>query len=93
IVEHAPEQVEIRTAFPLARLTGRPIPHQEAVDDPASVSAPRKRMSLRAVLHFLSDRAGFNRWYPAMAGRRSQAVIRRFLLAAAQGVTLKGGTL
>lgn len=93
VVEHAPEQVEIRTAFPLARLTGRPIPHQEAVDDPASVSAPRKRMSLRAVLHFLYDRAGFNRWYPAMAGRRSQAVIRRFLLAAAQGVTLKGGTL
>lgn len=93
IVEHAPEQVEIRTAFPLARVAGRAIPHQEVAEDPASVSAPRKRMSLRAVLHFLYDRAGFNRWYPAMAGRRSQAVIRRFLLAAAQGVTLKGGTL
>lgn len=93
IVEHAPEQVEIRTAFPLARVSGRAIPHQEAAEDPASVTAPRKRMSLRAVLHFLYDRAGFNRWYPAMAGRRSQAVIRRFLMSAAQGVTLKGGTL
>jgi len=45
------------------------------------------------VLHFLYDRAGFNRWYPAMEGRRSQAVIQRYLTAAAKGVTLKGGTL
>ncbi|WP_295638381.1 DUF1173 family protein [uncultured Methylibium sp.] len=93
IVEHAPEQVEIRTAFPLARVAGRSMPCREATEDPAAVNAPRKRMSLRAVLHFLYDRAGFNRWYPAMDGRRSQAVIRRYLLAAAQGVTLKGGTL
>jgi hypothetical protein len=93
IVEHAPEQVEIRTAFALARVTGRPIPRGGASDDPAVVEAPRKRMSLRAVLHFLYDRAGFNRWYPAMEGRRSQAVIQRYLTAAAQGVTLKGCTL
>src|SRR5258706_12390157 len=26
IVEHAPEQVEIRTAFPLARVAGKPLP-------------------------------------------------------------------
>ena len=93
IVEHAPEQVEIRTAFPLARVAGRPIPKGEAADDPVVVNAPRKRMSLRAVLHFLYDRAGFNRWYPAMEGKRSQAVIQRFLSAAAKGVTLKGCTL
>ena len=93
IVEHAPEQVELRTAFPLARVAGRPVAHGELTDDPASISAPRKRMSLRAVLHFLYDRAGFNRWYPAMDGRRSQAVICRFLTAAARGVIVKGGTL
>ena len=93
IVEHAPEQVELRTAFPLARVSGRPVARGEMTDDPASISAPRKRMSLRAVLHFLYDRAGFNRWYPAMEGRRSQAVICRFLTAAARGVNVKGGTL
>jgi len=93
IVEHAPEQVEIRTAFPLARAAGKPMPKGEPADDPVVVNAPRKRMSLRAVLHFLYDRAGFNRWYPAMEGRRSQAVIQRYLTAAAKGVTLKGGTL
>jgi hypothetical protein len=93
IVEHAPEEVEIRTAFPLARLNGKPMPKGEPSDDPVVVNAPRKRMSLRAVLHFLYDRAGFNRWYPAMEGRRSQAVIHRYLTAAAKGITLKGGTL
>ena len=93
IVEHAPEQVEIRTAFPLARVAGKPLPRGEPSDDPSSINAPRKRMSLRAVLHFLYDRAGFNRWYPAMEGRRSQSVICRFLTAASRGVTLKGGTL
>ena len=93
IVEHAPEQVELRTEFPLARVCGRPVAHGEPTDDPASISAPRKRMSLRAVLHFLYDRAGFNRWYPAMDGRRSQAVICRFLTAAARGVIVKGGSL
>jgi hypothetical protein len=93
IVEHAPEQVEIRTAFPLARVAGKPLPRGEPTDDPSSINAPRKRMSLRAVLHFLYDRAGFNRWYPAMDGRRSQSVICRFLTAASRGVTLKGGTL
>ena len=93
IVERAPDQVEIRTAFPLARTAGRPMPRGEPADDPPAIHAPRKRMSLRAVLHFLYERAGFNRWYPAMEGRRSQAVIQHHLTAAARGVALKGGTL
>lgn len=93
IVEHAPEQIEIRTAFPLARVAGRPMPLHAAAEDPAAVNAPRRRMSLRAVLHFLYERAGFNRWYPAMDGRRSQSVIRRYLLTAARGVIVKGGSL
>src|SRR5438477_13061229 len=57
IVEHAPEQVEIRTAFPLSRTSGHALARGQACEDPPSVNAPRKRMSLRAVLHFLYDRA------------------------------------
>lgn len=93
IVEHSPEQVEIKTAFPLTRMTGKPVPRGQPSDDPASIDTPRKRMSLRAVLHFLYDRAGFNRWYPAMDGRRSQSVICRHLTMASRGVMLKGGPL
>lgn len=93
IVEHAPDQVEIRTDFPLARVSGKAMPRAEAGSDPAVVHAPRKRMSLRAVLYFLYDRAGFNRWYPGMDGKRTQYVICHYLTKAAEGVLLKGETL
>jgi Protein of unknown function (DUF1173) len=79
IIERSPDQVEVRTDF--------------AVPDPAEVRAPRKRMSLRALLHFLYERAGFNRWYPAMEGRRNQGVLHKYLLEASKGVLLKGAML
>ena len=50
-------------------------------------------MSLRAVMHFLFERAGFNRWYPAMEGKRTQGVMHKYLLEAADGVQTKGVTL
>lgn len=93
IVEHSPEHVEIRTDFPFARVSGRPLPRGEAGGEPPVVTAPRKRMSLRAVLHYLYHRAGFNRWYAAMEGRRSQGVLKKYLELAASGVVLKGETL
>ena len=69
------------------------MPRGESVADPAEVHAPRKRMSLRALLHYLYERAGFNRWYPAMEGRRNQGVLHKYLSEAARGVLLKGAML
>ena len=93
IIEHAPDQVEVRTDFAMSRMPGRAVPRGEAVPDPAEVQAPRKRMSLRALLHFLYERAGFNRWYPAMEGRRNQGVLHKYLSEAARGVMVKGAAL
>ncbi len=93
IIEHSPDQVEVRTDFPISRMPGKSMPRGEAVADPAEVHAPRKRMSLRALLHYLYERAGFNRWYPAMEGRRNQGVLHKYLCEAARGVLLKGTTL
>jgi Protein of unknown function (DUF1173) len=93
IVEIAPEQVEVRTDFPMVRLSGRGVARGdggETLGDPPQVEAPRKRMSMRALLHFLYERAGLNRWYPAMLGRRNQGVLCKYLTAASQGVLLKG---
>jgi len=47
-------------------------------------------MSLRALLHFLFERAGFNRWSPTMEGKRNQGVLRKYLLAAAEEIVVKG---
>jgi hypothetical protein len=93
IIEHSPDHVEVRTDFAMARMPGKAVPRGEAAIDPAEVHAPRKRMSLRALLHFLYERAGFNRWYPAMDGRRNQHVLHKYLTEAAKGVMLKGASL
>ena len=58
--------------------------------DAAEVVVPRRRMSLRALMHFLFERAGFNRWSPAMEGKRNQGVLHKYLQEAAQDVWVKG---
>jgi hypothetical protein len=50
-------------------------------------------MSLRALMHFLFERAGFNRWSPAMAGKRNQAVLHKYLMQAAETIQVKGEPL
>lgn len=92
VIEHSPEAVELRVDFPLTRMFGKAILRGEPTL-PAEVNAPRRRMSLRAVMHFLFERAGFNRWTPAMAGKRSQGVIHRYLMEAAAEIQLKGARL
>lgn len=92
IIEHSPESVELRVDFPLARVPGRAFVRR-AAKEPAEINAPRHRMSLRAVMHFLFERAGFNRWCPAMEGKRTQGVIHRYLMDAAEGIQTKGVTL
>ncbi len=89
IIEHSPDAVELRVGFALSRLPTRTLartPPREPVD----VGTTAHRMSLRAVMHFLFERAGFNRWTPAMEGKRTQAVLRRYLMDAAEGVMTKG---
>lgn len=89
IIEHSPESVELRVDFPLTRAPGRGSGRREARET-TDVRATASRMSLRAVMHFLFERAGFNRWFPSLKGKRSQAVLHRYLLEAAEGVVLKG---
>ena len=68
-----------------------PIPKDE--NDSGSVKTDGSKLSLRALLHYLWDQAEFNRWRPGMAGKRNWAVIRKFLLEAAEGKTAKGRPL
>jgi Protein of unknown function (DUF1173) len=92
IIERSPDSVELRVNFPLSRVPGRTAVRDSA-QEPAEINATRHRMSLRAVMHFLFERAGFNRWYPAMEGKRTQWVMHKHLLEAAEGIQTKGVTL
>src|SRR5574338_341377 len=89
VLESEPGHVELRVAFPWVRMIGRGVPRGEP-QDVSEVEVPGRRMSLRALMHYLFERAGFNRWSPAMAGKRNQGVLRKYLLEAAEEIMVKG---
>lgn len=92
VIERAPDAVELHVDFPMERSPGRVVARREP-HPPGEVRVQRKRMSLRALTHYLFERAGFNRWTPAMAGKRGQGVIHKYLSEAALGIRLKGQPL
>lgn len=83
----------LKLGFSLSKLAGRAALAAGESRETREARADGARLSLKATLHFLWDRAGFNRWRPAMAGRRNWAVLRKFLLDAAAASTAKGKPL
>lgn len=83
----------LKLGFSMSKLTGRAAPAAGETTEAGEARTQGARLSLKATLHFLWDRAGFNRWRPAMAGRRNWAVLRKFLLDAAAASTAKGKPL
>ena len=89
IIDRGTDGVELRLDFPLTRYQGRSQPYRRP-EATVEVAVARKQLSLRGLLHYLWERAGFNRWYPRMQGKRTYAVVRRFLLEACEEVQTKG---
>ena len=89
IIERGVDGVELRLEFPLTRHIGRSFATADP-KSPGEVTVARKTLSLRGLLHYLWERAGFNRWYPRMQGKRSYWVLRKFLLQAIEEVQTKG---
>jgi hypothetical protein len=63
-----------------------PTPGEEPPD---TVRTDGAKLTLRSLLHYLWDQAGFNRWSPNMQGKRSWPVIHKYLLQAAQSKSAK----
>jgi hypothetical protein len=89
IIETAPDSIELRVDFPWQRVQGRSVARGEA-QAAGEVKEARRRMSLRALTHFLFERAGLNRWMPGMVGKRNQGVVHKYLLDAAGEMIVKG---
>lgn len=92
VLESNPGSFELRVNFPWTRVTGRAVPRGEP-QEPGEVTVARRRMSLRALMHFLFERAGINRWSPAMEGKRNQGVLHKYLMEAADSITIRGLSL
>ncbi len=89
VLETVPGQIQLRVDFPWVRTVGRSLVRGET-HDVNEVEAPRRRMSLHALMHFLFERAGLNRWSPAMEGKRNQGVLHKYLMSASEDVMVKG---
>lgn len=82
----------LKLDFSLTKSAGRSAPMPSGVESD-SVKTDGNKLTLRGTLHFLWEQAGFNRWTPAMNGKRSWYVIRKHLIQAAQDKTTKGFSL
>ena len=56
VIEHSPESIEVRVAFPLSRIPGHTITGDKC-EPSGEINIPRHRMSLYALLHLLWERA------------------------------------
>ncbi|MEW4339652.1 DUF1173 domain-containing protein [Chromobacterium vaccinii] len=93
-IQENPEEgtTALRFNFSLSKGAGRaaPAPSGEESD---SVKTDGNKLTMRGTLHYLWEQAGFNRWAPGMAGKRTWSVIRHYLLQAAEDKTAKGTSL
>lgn len=78
--------------FALTRSAGRAAP-TASNNESMSAHTDGTKLTLRGLLHYLWDEAGFTRWSPAMAGKRNWHVIRRHVLHAAADKAAKGNPL
>lgn len=82
----------LKLDFSLKKIAGKTAPEQgEGGAD--SVRTDGNKLTLRGLLHYLWEEAGFQRWSPAMSNKRNWAVVRKYLLLAAEHKSTKGDSL
>ena len=85
-------QVELKLDFSLTKLAGRAMPAPK--DTPAdSVKSDPTKLTLRGLLHYLWHCAGLDKWYPAMAGKRTYGAVYKYLNHAVIGKKTKADQL
>jgi hypothetical protein len=82
----------LKLGFSLTKVAGKKAP-SPGTSEKDSVKTEGNKLTLRGTLHYLWEQAGFNRWTPGMEGKRPWAVIRKYLLLAAENKVAKGGAL
>jgi len=93
-IQESPDEglTSLKLDFSLSKVAGRASP-VSSDSEAHSAGTDGNKLSLRAMLHYLWEEAGFNRWAPAMSGKRTWYVMRKYLLQAAEGKATKGSRL
>ncbi len=85
-------EVILRLDFPLTKIAGRAPPTpKEGV--PETAKADPTKLTMRGLLHYLWQEAGFHKWSPKMQGKRSAWVFHKYLMLAAANKRMRAGSL
>lgn len=82
----------IKLEFSLSKGSTRAAPTPSGIEKD-SVKTDGNKLTLRGMLHYLWEEAGFNKWSPMMEGKRNWSVVRKYLMQAANNKLTKGGNL
>ena len=82
----------LKLGFSLTKVPGRSAPITSGAE-PETAKTSGGKLGLRSMLHYLWEQAGFSRWTPSMTGKRNWAVVRKYLLQAAENNIAKGALL
>lgn len=93
-IQEDPESgvTNLKLDFSLTKIGGRSAPVATGAEQD-SVRTDGQKLTLRGTLHYLWDQAGFTKWMPGMAGKRTWPVIRKYLLQGVEGKNTKGHPL
>jgi hypothetical protein len=90
VLESATGQAELRVDFVWSRRAAMRAVAEQPSQASGAVRDRRRQLSLRALAHYLFERAQLNRWSPAMTGKRTQGVLHKYLTQAAQDIVANG---
>lgn len=85
--------IALKFNFSLSQQAGKAPAASDGANEAGSVKHDPHKLSMLAVLHYLWDEAGFNRWMPAFANKRSWHFVHHYLRGARDGKTSKRGPL
>lgn len=70
---------KLKLDFALSTNSAERAPVEPSDDNNKEVSADPNKLTIRSLLHFLYEEAGFNKWSPGMRHKRSWGIIYKYL--------------
>lgn len=85
-------EVTLRLDFALSKIAGRAPPIPTGLT-PELARADPSKLTMRGLLHYLWQEAGFHKWSPRMQGKRTDWVLSKYLMQAAANKRMRAGAL
>jgi hypothetical protein len=85
-------EITLRLDFAMSKIAGKAPPAPSGLA-PEEAKVDPTKLTMRALLHYLWQEAGFHKWSPRMENKRNDWVLHKYLVQAAAGKRMKAGAL